>query len=172
MSGLSEIIIIAGPNGAGKTTFAHGLIAVAPDFAFINADEIAREVPNNFGTPGQQDLHAGRMMLDRISAQVELRRNIMFETTLANRSFAAKVPKWQSLGYEITPYYLRLPTADTAVERVKQRVADGGHNIPEAVIRRRFTRSIGNFETLYKGIVDAWSVYDGQTRMLIASGRR
>ncbi len=85
MSGLSEIIIIAGPNGAGNTTFAHGLIAVAPDFVFINADEIAREVPNNFGTPGQQDLHAGRMMLDRISAQVELRRIIMFETTLANR---------------------------------------------------------------------------------------
>ena len=111
-------------------------------------------------------------MLGRIASNIELRRNIMFETTLASRSFARSIPHWQSFGYEITLYYLLLPTAEMAMERVKQRVATGGHDIPEIVIRRRFARSLANLEKTYKHLVDSWYIYSGETQKLIASGRR
>ena len=96
----------------------------------------------------------------------------MFETTLASRGFAQSIPRWRTLGYEVTRYYLKLPSAEFAIERVKRRVATGGHDISEDIVRRRFARSLLNLETIYKALVDSWYVYDGQTQRLIASGSK
>jgi len=156
---MQEIIIIAGPNGAGKTSFANEYFK-AQNLEFINADEIARQLGNLGLTQRQLDLGAGREMLQRIDALVTARSGFLFETTLASLVYARKIPDWQAHGYTVALIYLRLPDVNKAIERVRRRVAVGGHGIPEDVIRQRFAKSTDYFERLYKPIVDEWYVWD------------
>jgi predicted ABC-type ATPase len=158
---MQEIIIIAGPNGAGKTSFANEYLPAAREgLVFVNADEIARDVADPSITKAQLDLRASREMLRQIERLVETRIEFMFETTLASLSYAQKVPFWQQSGYSVALIYLRLPSVEVSIERVRRRVAEGGHDVPEEVIRQRFTRSLDYFERLYKPLVDEWSVWD------------
>lgn len=157
---MREIIIIAGPNGAGKTTFANAFLGSTEGLAYINADEIARELTDAALTPGQRDVRAGRLMLRRIEAHVQARAEFVFETTLASLTYAARIPAWRALGYFVTLAYLRLPSVEASIARVRRRVAAGGHDIPEAIIRRRFARSLECLETRYKSIIDEWYIYD------------
>jgi len=72
----------------------------------------------------------------------------------------------------VTIYYLALPTPEDALERVAVRVQQGGHDVPENVVRRRFAASRRNFEEIYKALVDRWHLVDnlGQVPILIESG--
>jgi len=154
-----KIVIIAGPNGAGKTTFAKEYLpneAGCPDF--VNADLIAAGL-SPF-RPEVAAVHAGRLMLQEIKSRVRQRKSFAFETTLSGHSYAQKIPQWQTLGYHVKLIFLNLPSADMAIARVTARVAQGGHNVPEAVIRRRFSAGLSNFDKIYKKIVDAWILYD------------
>jgi predicted ABC-type ATPase len=154
-----RIIIIAGPNGAGKTTFAREFLpqeAHCPDF--INADLIAAGLsPFN---PEAAALRAGRVMLEEIASRVAQRRGFAFETTLSGRAYARQIPTWRAQGYHVKLVFLSLPSADMAVARVSARVAQGGHSIPDEVIRRRFDTGLRNFHGLYKRLVSAWVLYD------------
>ena len=151
--------MIAGPNGAGKTTFAREFLPNEANVpAFINADLIAAGL-NPF-QPENEAMRAGRLMLQMIDERVRAGDSFAFETTLSGRSYARSIPEWQAQGYRAELYYLRLPSADVAVERVRRRVREGGHNIPEDVIRRRFELGWSNFLFLYRDIVDAWELYD------------
>jgi len=76
------------------------------------------------------------------------------------RAYLQMIREWQSIGYQVELIFLQLPSADMAVERVRQRVAQGGHNIPETDIRRRFDRGIKNFRLYYQKAVNAWRIYD------------
>ena len=159
MTNKLKIVIIAGPNGAGKTTFAKEYLpneAGCPDF--INADLIAAGL-SPF-RPEAAALHAGRLMLQEIKSRVNQRKGFAFETTLSGRSYTQKIPQWQSLGYHVKLIFLNLPNADMAVARVASRVAQGGHNVPETVIRRRFSAGLHYFDKIYKNTVDAWILYD------------
>lgn len=157
---MREIIIIAGPNGAGKTTFANEFLPSAEGLVFVNADEIARSLASEPLSPTQGDLRAGRLMLQEIERLVQERAEFMFETTLASLTYAARIPDWRANGYHVGLVYLRLPNAEASIARVQRRVAAGGHDIPENVIWRRFTRSLECLEQRYKPIVDEWYVYD------------
>ena len=77
-------------------------------------------------------------------------------------------------GYHITLVFLSLPTAGMAVARVAARVTQGGHNVPERDIRRRFEAGLNNFHHAYKQIVDAWTLYDnsGTIPLVIERGER
>ena len=154
-----RIVIVAGPNGAGKTTFAREFLpneAHCPDF--INADLIAAGLsPFN---PEAAALRAGRLMLEEIGARVAGLRSFAFETTLSGLGYARQIPLWRQRGYFVKLVFLSLPDADMAVARVAGRVAQGGHSIPEAVIRRRFASGLRNFHDRYKRIVNAWTLYD------------
>jgi len=158
---MQEAIILAGPNGAGKTTFANEYLRGVDDgLEFVNADEIAREV-SGLGLPvAQRDMRAGRTMLDRIATLATARAEFMFETTLAGRTYARKIPIWQNLGYSIALIYLRLPSVEHSIARVKRRVEAGGHDIPEEVIRRRYEKSVRYVDEIYKPIVDEWYIWD------------
>src|SRR5690606_32725010 len=87
------------------------------------------------------------------------RADVVLETTLATRSHAPRIRKWQAAGYRAELVYLRLPSADFSVARVARRVAQGGPGIPEETLRRRFALSLDYLETVYKPIMDQWEVY-------------
>ena len=166
-----KIVIIAGPNGAGKTTFAREFLpqeAGWPDF--INVDLIAAGL-SPFA-PEQAALRAGRVMLQEIRWRVQRGDSFAFETTLSGRHYARLIPRWRAAGYHVKLVFLELPTADLAVARVKARVAQGGHNVPQATIRRRFDTGLRNFLAFYRGLVSSWVLYDnsGPTPIRTASG--
>jgi predicted ABC-type ATPase len=154
-----QIIIIAGPNGAGKTTFAREFLpneAECP--VFINADLIAAGL-SPF-SPESVAVRAGRLMLEEIQQHFLAGESFAFETTLAGRGYLRHIRQWQAAGYRVTLLFLRLNNPEEAMARVAQRVRQGGHNIPEAAIRRRFDAGLKNFEQLYGPLVDAWTLYD------------
>ncbi len=152
-------IIIAGPNGAGKTTFARQFLPAEGNCpTFINADLIAEGL-SPF-RPETMAVEASRLMLERVRQMVAKREDFAVETTLAGRAYLPMIREWKDLGYQVELIFLQLPSADLAVERVRQRVVQGGHNIPEPDIRRRFDRGRKNFHECYRTIVDAWQVFD------------
>ncbi len=159
MEQTKKIRIIAGPNGAGKTTFAtEFLVNEAGTLAFVNADMIAAGL-NPF-QPERSAVQAGRLMLRLIDTYVKRGESFAFETTLSGRSYARMIPMWQAQGYWIQLYFLSLPSPQMAVARVLNRVREGGHNIPENVVHRRFHAGWHNFHHIYKDIVDEWVLYD------------
>ena len=153
------VYVIAGPNGAGKTTFANEFL---PDFVncreFLNADLIAAGL-SPFA-PETQNLRAGRLLLSRIKELTGAKQDFGFETTLSGRSYVRLLNEMKNDGYRILLFFLWLPSADLAVARVKNRVRQGGHNVPEPVIRRRFESGIRNLFRLYRPRLDAWWLYD------------
>lgn len=163
--------MIAGPNGAGKTTFALEFLpreADCPDF--INVDLIAAGI-SPFD-PDRAAIRAGRLMLAEIRRRVHSGSSFAFETTLSGHGYAQMIPRWRAAGYFVRLIFLNLPTPDLAVARVTARVAQGGHNVPESVIRRRFDRSLRNFRDPYSALVNRWEWYDnsGITPRLISAG--
>jgi predicted ABC-type ATPase len=166
-----KIIIIAGPNGAGKTTFARSFL---PEEAqcprFINADLIAAGL-SPFA-PEAAAIRAGRLMLEEMAVCVRYGHSFAFETTLSGLGYLRHIRQWRNQGYRVTLYFLALPSVETAIARVAERVRQGGHHIPEAVIRRRFVSGLNYFDQHYKTKVDAWAKYDnsGLTPVLLEWG--
>ena len=159
-----RIIIIAGPNGAGKTTFAREFLPREADCpAFINADLIAAGL-SPF-RPATAAVRAGRLLLAEIAGKVARRESFAFESTLAGRGYARSIPRWRAAGYHVKIIYLSLPSAELAIARVSARVAQGGHDVPEVAIRRRFRSGLDNFRRIYQPLADAWVLYDNSGPM-------
>ena len=155
-----NVYVIAGPNGAGKTTFATDFL---PQFVgcreFVNADLIAAGL-SPF-TPETQAMRAGRLLLIRIKELAEARQDFAFETTLAGRSYVRLISGLRQSGYNVILFFLWLPSAEMAVARVASRVRQGGHDVPEPTIRRRFQAGLRNFFQLYAPLVNSWYLLDG-----------
>jgi predicted ABC-type ATPase len=157
-------LILAGPNGAGKTTFAREFLVGEADCpTFVNADLIAAGLsPFN---PELAAMRAGRLMLQTIRDHVHGGESFAFETTLSDRGHARSIPRWREAGYLVSLWFLALPSADAAIARVARRVEQGGHAIPDDVVRRRFAAGRTNFEGIYRTIVDDWALYDNSGRV-------
>jgi predicted ABC-type ATPase len=163
-----KIIMIAGPNGAGKTTFAREFLpneAACP--IFVNADLIAAGLAPF--APETAALQAGRLMLAELERHFIQRQSFAFETTLSGRAYAHAIRRWQSAGYKVELIFLKLHDAEEAIARVEQRVLQGGHYIPDEVVRRRFEQGLKNLVQIYQPLVNAWAVYDnsGEAPQLI-----
>jgi len=155
----NKCYIIAGPNGAGKTTFANEFLPIEAEcLNFINADLIAQGL-SPF-QPNKMAIEAGRLMIQNINECVKKSESFAFETTLSGKGYINKISNWKTKQYEIIIYYLKVPTVKFAIERVKLRVSQGGHNVPEQDIIRRFERSWINFQQIYKPLADSWIVFD------------
>jgi len=156
---MKRLYIISGCNGAGKTTASYTILPEMLDCnEFVNADEIAKGLsPFN---PNKIAIKAGRLMLTRISELLESGVDFAFETTLSTRSYVNTVKKAQEKGYLVTVLYFWLNSPELAVERVRIRVKEGGHNIPEKTIRRRYDLGISNMFNLYIPIADYWMFID------------
>jgi predicted ABC-type ATPase len=125
---------------------------------FVNADLIAAGLSPV--RPELAAMRAARLMLELIGDLVARGESFAFETTLADRAYVRRIAEWQRVGYHVTVLFLSLASADAAIRRVRWRVTQGGHAIPEDVIRRRFAAGRANFEKLYKPQADAWALYD------------
>lgn len=164
-----NIYIIAGPNGSGKTTFA---IKFLPGYAncpnFINADLIAHGL-SPF-SPRTVAIKSGRLVLSQIRDFTAKEADFAFETTLSGKSFINLFRKMKGSGYKLHLFFLWIPTPELAIARIKDRVAEGGHDVPANDVRRRFSRGIYNFFKYYKSIVNSWMFFDnsGSSPNLIA----
>ncbi len=154
-----NLYIIAGCNGAGKTTASFTILPEILDCKeFVNADEIARGL-SPF-QPEKVSFEAGRIMLKRIDELFSENENFAFETTLATKSYKEKILKDQENGYFVTLLFFWLINTELAKERVKTRVLEGGHHIPDDIIERRYYNGILNLFNIYLPIVDQLLIFD------------
>jgi predicted ABC-type ATPase len=164
-----KVYAIAGPNGAGKTTFAREFLPHYADCKqFINADLIAQGM-SPF-SPETMAFRAGRLMLEEIETYAKHRESFGFETTLSGLAHVALLQRLKKSGYEVHFFYLWVRTVSLALDRVRSRVLQGGHDIPEDVVRRRFDRSIRNFLLRYRFLAESWILFDneGTTPAIVA----
>ena len=156
---MPKLYIISGCNGSGKTTASYTLL---PDLLncreFVNSDEFAKSF-SPFD-PGAASVTASRYMLMKINYLLERKADFAIETTLATRSLLQIVRQAQQLGYETTVLYFWLNSPDLAIERVRDRVVSGGHNIPDAVIRRRYVMGLQYLFDVYIPVIDRWILAD------------
>ncbi len=169
-----NVVVVAGPNGSGKSTAAPALLRDYLGITeFVNADIIAQGL-SAFGSENVA-MQAGRVMLERLEDLARQKSDFAFETTLASRSFAPRLQELRTAGYRAHLLFLWLPSPEMAVARVASRVQQGGHNVPEDVVIRRYHAGLRNVLRLYMPIVDAWMVFDNSRREgyeLIATGRK
>jgi len=154
-----NLVVLGGPNGAGKTTASRRILVgpLAVD-EFVNADIIAQGI--SAFDPESAAMQAGRVMIERLRQLTARRVSVALETTLASRSFAPMAKELAIVGYHFRVVFLWLPSAEMALERVRERVLLGGHNVPEEVVRRRYEAGLRNFFRIYSPIAASWVFYD------------
>lgn len=154
-----NLYIIAGCNGAGKTTAS---FTILPEILnckeFVNADEIAKGL-SPF-QPEKVSFEAGRIMINRVNELLAIRENFAFETTLATKSYKSKVINAQQNNYNVTLLFFWLENVELAIERVRTRVLEGGHNIETEVIKRRYKNGMKNLFEIYLPIADEVMIFD------------
>jgi len=168
---MKKLYIIAGCNGAGKTTASYTILPEILDCKeFVNADEIAKGL-SPF-QPYKAGIEAGRLMLKRIKTLLESGETFAFETTLSAKSYIQFIDRARQLNYQVTCLFFWLDTEELAISRVETRVKEGGHHIPEDVIRRRYKGGLRNFFNLFLARVDNWLFVNnsGDNYEIIAEG--
>jgi len=154
-----NLYIIAGCNGAGKTTASFTILPeILACKEFVNADEIARGL-SPF-QPEKVSIEAGRIMLNRIAELLAAKENFAIETTLATKIYKSKIIDAQRSGYIVNLLFFWLESIDLAKERVKTRVRDGGHHIPDDIIERRYVNGIANLFKIYLPIADNVMIFN------------
>ncbi|MGO8677383.1 MAG: zeta toxin family protein [Limisphaerales bacterium] len=156
--------IIAGSNGSGKTTFATEFLPLYANCrSFINPDLLARAYSPFDPDAGM--LRAGRAVLEGIGEFTNARRDFAFETTLSGRTYLPLLRRVKRAGFRLHMFYLWIPSPDLALLRIRYRVQGGGHNVPDADVRRRFGRTLGNLFKLYRPLLDTLHFVDNSSEV-------
>ena len=173
---MPEVFLFGGPNGAGKTTLALRLLTQGLSLLeFVNADEIARGL--NPLNPNAQTGLASRLAIRRVNTLIEQNRSFAFEGTLAGQWQARALKQCAEKGYQTRLVYLWLPSPEVAIARVTRRVQQGGHDVPETLIRRRYAKGLSNLFHLYLPLMDEVDILNNSrlggdpTKLLIAQKR-
>jgi len=158
---MPTLYVIAGPNGVGKTTFADRYLPdEAKQLEFVNADLIARGLSPY--DPDSVAIEAGRIALKRIRELIEHRIGFTWETTMSGKTAAVWLREAKKRGFVLKAYFLWVREPETTIRRIRQRVAEGGHNIPEEGSRRRFFKTIQNFFTIYRPLMTSWQLFQNE----------
>lgn len=159
------IFIFAGNNGSGKSTIRNLMLDFLGTEINVDADAIARRLDPRH--PESKNLSAGREAIKLIRECIDTKRDFSMETTLAGRNAILQMRLAKENGYEITMFYVGLNNVSLNIQRVANRVKNGGHNIPtENIIRRHhisIKNLIGNIELIDNLIVMDNSDIDGRT---------
>ena len=160
-----DIFILGGPNGAGKTAAAEVLLPQKLRIhAFLNADEIARGLsPPNVEAVA---FEAGRLFIEKMRTLVQEGQSFAFETTCSGKSYVRMLKQFRDDGWRISLIYLWVPSPEYSIARVARRVSQGGHHIPDDVIRRRYLAGLWNMRHLYLPLAHNAFVYDNRDRAL------
>jgi len=152
---LKEYTLYAGVNGAGKSTLyqADGNL----DLPRINMDEIVREF-GSWKNPADV-FKAGKIAARSLKEYLEHGISFNQETTLCGNSVIKHIHQAKDLGYIIKVYYVGVSSVEIAKERVRYRVANGGHGIPEEDIERRYQESFEKFLQVIP-LCDSLHIYD------------
>ena len=150
--------IIAGPNGSGKTTFAESIFSARKNNFYVNADAIAAGLTLNGSK--EANFEAGRFMLRSINTAIQERKSLAFETTFSGRIWTHFLKRAKKNGFKIIIYFVFVKSIPLSLERIKQRVKKGGHDVPPSIVRRRFKKTFKNFWFNYKQYADEWSIVD------------
>ena len=163
MADSPRLLIVSGPNGSGKTTLA---LEYADEYAlpYVGADAIAATL--NAPNPSAAQIPAARQFVRTLEEHIVQKKSFICESTLSGLTMQKFVASARDAGYSIDVAFLFVDSADVCLARVTERVRAGGHNVPEADIRRRFGRSIRNFWTIYRELADNWGwLYNGLTML-------
>lgn len=166
------MLLLAGPNGAGKTTVSEYVLDTGVVSRFINADTIAKGLTS--GSDAAADIEAGRIMILAVEEAIEARESFSLETTLSGRNWLPHIARAKELGFRVEVWYVKVDSAETAISRVRERAAKGGHFIEPDVIRRRFERSWRNLCEDYRHQADQWYLFDnsGGRAIMVGTGRK
>jgi predicted ABC-type ATPase len=163
-----NIYIIAGCNGAGKTTASYTILPeILNCKEFVNADEIAKGL-SPF-QPEKVAFESGRIMLERIDVLMNSNESFAFETTLSTKTYKQRLLQAKELGFNIKLLFFWLPSIEMAINRVKIRVSEGGHNIPKDVIARRYKRGIENLFKIYLPLCDSFLILDNEEEPIVVA---
>lgn len=159
MTGPSEkqpwCVILAGPNGAGKSTFYHKVLQNDPMFrkaVFINSDLIGKDIAQSMGKTNSNDyiIGAGRVALNLIGRKLKQKQSFIYETTASGRGHIDRLKEAKANGFKVITIFIGISSVKLAKARVIQRVAEGGHDVPQEVQERRFEKIIGTFPEMLK----------------------
>jgi predicted ABC-type ATPase len=148
--------IIGGPNGSGKTTFAESALLKKKNALYINSDSIARGLTLNGNKHAQYE--AGRFMLNQINECFKNNFSFSFETTLSGKIWINHIKKAKDIDYKVVTYFVFVDNIELSLERIKNRVKNGGHDIPKDIVKRRFKRTFSNFINIYAPLSDEWHI--------------
>lgn len=162
--------IIGGPNGSGKSTFAEVHWGKKHDALYVNSDSIARGFTLNGNKIAQ--FEAGKIMLQTIEKYLRENRSFGFETTLSGRMWKSQIVQAKKQNYKIILYFVYVKSISLSLERIKNRVKHGGHDIPKEIVKRRFERTFSNFIKLYAPLADEWYIIDNTNNGVEIANKR
>lgn len=168
---MKELIIIGGANGTGKTTFAKPYVK-EKNFAFLNADEITKQLEDEGAKNAM--IKAGRLFFQRLHHFLDTDKSFVVETTLSGSYINKVAQKALDKGYQVSIIYIFVDDEAICIQRVKNRVLKGGHDVPIVDIVRRFARSKRNFWQNFTKLADDWTLYynGDEGFQLVATGNR
>lgn len=150
------LYIIAGANGSGKSTLAEVLLK-EKNLEFLNADDIAKEIAPD--AINSVPITAGKIYFQRLKEYFHKNKSFAVESTLSGNNIVRIIETARKKNYRIILVYSFLQNCTNCIERVKKRVKNGGHNVPEEDIIRRYYKSIVKFWDKYRHLVDEWTMF-------------
>lgn len=164
-----RLIVVGGPNGSGKSTFADEYVARF-GIPYLGADAIAANLAPD--DPASVRVEAGKQFLARLATLIAQKQSLVIESTLSGKGLEKHIQHARQLGYVVTLVFVTLDSPELCIARIRSRVAQGGHHVPDDDVCRRFGRARRLFWTHYRPLAQEWQLFSntGSGFDLIALG--